>query len=83
MAFGEGVRVERKPVPPRVLMGVEKDANPKNPVKEGVLSPAHSWGLAGLQRIRKHIGKADSSPQVQFCWPMLDPATSFLTTSCS
>lgn len=32
------------------------------PEKVGALSPAHSWGLAGLERIRTHIGKASSSP---------------------
>lgn len=78
MAFGEVVRVERKTGPIPVLTGVERDAKPKNPVKVGALSPAHSWGLAGLERIRKHTGKAASSSQVHFCWPMLDPATSLL-----
>lgn len=33
------------------------------PEKVGALSPAHSWGLAGLERIRTHIGKASSFPQ--------------------
>lgn len=37
----------------------QKSSSP--PEKLGALSLAHSWGLAGLERIRKHIGKAASS----------------------
>lgn len=63
--------------------GCGEGCKAQEPSKVEALSPAHSWGLAGLERIRKHIGKAASSSQVQFCWSMLDPATSLLTTSCS